>query len=88
MILRLPAEHEYGEISLQMVLSSNRHSRASAIGLRTDQPKADAGIQVCFGELAWIPAFAGMTEPRRPFVFIPAEVFSKEVTTSTREWRF
>src|SRR3970282_1605574 len=23
------------------------------------------GIQVCCAELAWIPAFAGMTEPRR-----------------------
>src|SRR3972149_4070705 len=26
---------------------------------------AHAGIQVCCAELAWIPAFAGMTEPRR-----------------------
>ena len=26
---------------------------------------AQAGIQVCFGELAWIPAFAGMTETNR-----------------------
>src|SRR3970282_1758656 len=26
---------------------------------------AHAGIQFCCAELAWIPAFAGMTEPRR-----------------------
>src|SRR3989337_2988699 len=26
---------------------------------------AHAGIQVCCAELAWIPAFAGMMEPRR-----------------------
>ncbi|MGZ9174636.1 MAG: hypothetical protein ACXW52_23845, partial [Candidatus Binatia bacterium] len=37
-------------------------------------------------ELAWIPAFAGMTEPRRLFVvhIIPSHVFSKDVTKDTK----
>src|SRR3990172_6240524 len=45
---------------------------------------AHAGIQVCCAELAWIPAFAGMTEPRRAFRSHPKRVFSKEVTKSTK----
>jgi len=38
--------------------------RLSSIG-RPAQPviPAHAGIQVWFAELAWIPAFAGMTNP-------------------------
>ena len=39
---------------------------------------AHAGIQVCSAELAWIPAFAGMTNPGGLFVLIPKQVFSKE----------
>jgi hypothetical protein len=49
---------------------------------------AHAGIQVCCGELAWIPAFAGMTDPGGLFVLIPSSVFSKEDTKSTEESRF
>jgi len=43
---------------------------------------AHAGIQVCSAELAWIPAFAGMTGPRRSLrsQIISAQVFSKERT--------
>jgi hypothetical protein len=47
---------------------------------------AHAGIQVCSAELAWIPAFAGMTEPRRSLrsQTISAQVFSKEDTKGTK----
>jgi hypothetical protein len=47
---------------------------------------AQAGIQVCFGELAWIPAFAGMTEPNRyPASCYHSEpVLSKEDTKATK----
>src|SRR3990172_864108 len=39
---------------------------------------AHAGIQVCCAELAWIPAFAGMTEPRRASSFSsPNEYFQR-----------
>ena len=41
---------------------------------------AHAGIQVCYSELASIPAFAGMTDPGGLFVLIPSQVFSKEDT--------
>src|SRR3972149_9616416 len=50
---------------------------------------AHAGIQVCCAELAWIPAFAGMTEPRRASSFsYPKGVFSKEDTKSTKFKKF
>jgi hypothetical protein len=45
---------------------------------------AHAGIQVCCGELAWIPAVAGMTDPSGLFVLIPSSVFLKEDTKSTK----
>jgi hypothetical protein len=62
MILRSPTKNENGEIALHVVLSSTRHSRAS-------------GIQVRSVELAWIPAFAGTTDPGGLFVLIPAQIF-------------
>src|SRR3990172_10041281 len=52
MILRSPAENENAVICFHMCSP------------RLVIP-AHAGIQVCCAELAWIPAFAGMTEPRR-----------------------
>ena len=38
----------------------------SALGSPRLVIPAHAGIQVSSAELAWIPAFAGKTEPRRP----------------------
>ncbi|MGZ8427723.1 MAG: hypothetical protein ACXWYD_22480, partial [Candidatus Binatia bacterium] len=69
MSFRSPTEHENGWHSQNMI-PSIRHSRA----------RGNPGL-FC-AELAWIPAFAGMTEPRSLFVvhIIPAHVFSKEVT--------
>jgi len=55
MSLRSSAEDENGGIFHHRVLPSNRHSRA----------RGNPGL-LC-AELAWIPAFAGMTETRRPF---------------------
>ena len=52
MILRSPTDNENVGISLHRVLSSTRHSRA----------RGNPGL--FSNELAWIPAFAGMTEPR------------------------
>ena len=50
-----------------LIFSSTRHSRASG----------NPGV-VC-AELAWIPAFAGMTDSGRLFVsWIATDVFSKE----------
>ena len=74
MSLRSPTEHENGGISLHRVLPSTRHSRA----------RGNPGL-FC-AELAWIPAFAGTTEPSGLFVLqiIPAYVFSKEDTKSTK----
>ncbi|MGZ9262785.1 MAG: hypothetical protein ACXW6V_25255, partial [Candidatus Binatia bacterium] len=68
-----PTEHENGWHSQNMI-PSIRHSRA----------RGNPGL-FC-AELAWIPAFAGMTEPRSLFVvhIIPAHVFSKEDTKSTK----
>jgi len=54
MNLRSSAEDENRGISLHVVLPSTRHSRA----------RGNPGW--FSAELAWIPAFAGMTEPRRP----------------------
>src|SRR3970282_2291334 len=54
MSLRSSAKDENGGISLRRVLPSTRHSRA----------RGNPGW--FSAELAWIPAFAGMTEPRRP----------------------
>jgi len=51
--LRSSADDENGGISLHGVLPSNRHSRA----------RGNPGL-LC-AELAWMPAFAGMTETRR-----------------------
>ncbi|MGZ9213057.1 MAG: hypothetical protein ACXW53_14270, partial [Candidatus Binatia bacterium] len=66
-------EHENGWHSQNMILSI-RHSRA----------RGNPGL-FC-AELAWIPAFAGMTEPRSLFVahIIPAHVFSKEARRTRR----
>ncbi|MEA2659344.1 MAG: hypothetical protein QOF64_1940 [Candidatus Binatota bacterium] len=36
---------------------------------------AHAGIQVRSVELAWIPAFAGTTDPGGLFVLIPTQIF-------------
>ncbi|MGZ8443905.1 MAG: hypothetical protein ACXWXZ_10945 [Candidatus Binatia bacterium] len=74
MSLRSPTEHENGWHSQNMLPSSIRHSRAHG----------NPGL-FC-AELAWIPAFAGMTEPRRLFGvhIIPSQVFSKEVTKDTK----
>ena len=70
MSLHSPTEHENGWHSQNMLPSSIRHSRA----------RGNPGL-FC-AQLAWIPAFAGMTEPRRLFVvhIIPSQVFSKEDT--------
>ena len=57
MSLRSSTEHENGGISLHRVRSSTRHSRA----------RGNPGL-LC-AELAWIPAFAGMTETMRPLRF-------------------
>src|SRR5262249_43344348 len=56
------------EIPLDRALPSGRHSRA----------RGNLGLFRI--ELAWIPAFAGMTKPRRPLRSAdhPAHVFSKE----------
>ena len=74
MSFRSPTEHENGSHSQNMLPSSIRHSRARGI----------PGL--VYTELAWIPAFAGMTEPWRLFVvhIIPSHVFSKEDTKSTK----
>ena len=86
MSLRPPTEHENGGISLHRVLSSTRHSRArgnpglfgrisldTRFSLRLIRPKPCGG-------------FAGTTEPSGLFVLqiIPAHVFSKEDTKSTK----
>jgi hypothetical protein len=67
MSVRSPREYENGSHSQNMLDSSFSRTRESRF--------------VC-AELAWIPAFAGMTEPRRLFVvhIIPSHVFSKEDT--------
>ncbi len=54
MSLHSPTEHENGLYSQNMLPASIRHSRA----------RGNPGF-FC-AQLAWIPAFAGMTEPRRP----------------------
>ena len=54
MSLRSPTDYENGWISLRGVLFSTRNSRV----------RGNPGW--FFAELAWIPAFAGMTEPRQP----------------------
>ena len=74
MSLRSPTEHENGWHSQNMLPSSIRHSRA----------RGNPGL-FC-AELAWIPAFAGMTEPRWLFVvdIIPSQVFSKEARRTRR----
>ncbi|MGZ9257770.1 MAG: hypothetical protein ACXW50_25365, partial [Candidatus Binatia bacterium] len=74
MSLRSPTEHENGWHSQNMLPCSIRQSRA----------RGNPGL-FC-AELAWIPAFAGMTEPRRLFVvhIIPSHVFSKELTKDTK----
>jgi hypothetical protein len=70
MSLRSSTDYESGGNSFHMVLPSTRHSRARGNpGLFSD-------------ELAWIPAFAGMTERRRPLRSTdhPTTVLSKELT--------
>ncbi len=58
MSLRSSAEDENGGISLHRVLPSNRHSRPVEL-----QPVLHGGNPgLLCAELAWIPAFAGMTE--------------------------
>ncbi len=61
-------------IPTNMLPYSIRHSRA----------RGNPGL-FC-AELAWIPAFAGMTEPRSLFIvhIILSQVFSKEVTKDTK----
>ena len=74
MSLHSPTEHENGLYSQNMLPSSIRHSRA----------RGNPGL-FC-AELAWIPAFAGMTgapEALRVHI-IPSHVFSKEDTKSTK----
>jgi hypothetical protein len=70
MSLRSPTDYENGWLPLHMLLCSNRHSRARG------NPGSFSA------ELAWIPAFAGMTEPWCLIIakIIPAQVFSKEDT--------
>src|SRR3990172_1062430 len=48
---------------------------------------AHAGIQVCCAELAWIPAFAGMTEPRRASWFSSPNGYFQRSTRRTRRFR-
>jgi hypothetical protein len=74
MSLRSPTEHENGSHSQNMLPSSIRHSRA----------RGNPGL-FC-AELAWMPAFAGMTDPLRLFVvhIIASHVFSKKVTKDRR----
>src|SRR3990172_6128669 len=48
---------------------------------------AHAGIQVCCAELAWIPAFAGMTEPRRAFSFSSPNGYFQRRARRTRRVR-
>ncbi len=72
MSLRSSAEDENGGISLHRVLPSTRHSRA----------RGNPGW--FSAELAWIPAFAGMTEPRRPLRSHSLTKFSKEFTKDTK----
>src|SRR3972149_3041258 len=45
---------------------------------------AHAGIQVCCAELAWIPAFAGMTEPRRASWFSSPNGYFQRRTRRTQ----
>ena len=54
MSLRSPTETEKGKIPLHTLVPSTRHSRA----------RGNPGL--VSAKLAWIPAFAGMTEPGRP----------------------
>jgi hypothetical protein len=72
MSLRSSTDNENGRIPLHMLNSPNRHSRA---GGNPDLIPA---------ELAWIPAFAGMTEPRNRFVtqINHVEIFAKEARRS------
>ena len=75
MSLRSSAVYEIGWLPLHTLLCSNRHSRAG--GNPGSFP----------AELAWIPAFAGMTEHRWPHRYADhsqAQVFSKEDTKSTK----
>src|SRR3972149_330189 len=48
---------------------------------------AHAGIQVCCAELAWIPAFAGMTEPRRASSFSSPNGYFQRRHEGHEEWR-
>src|SRR3989338_8620627 len=48
---------------------------------------AHAGIQVCCAELAWIPAFAGMTEPRRASSFSSPNGYFQRRSRRTRRFR-
>jgi len=45
---------------------------------------AKAGIQVCSADLAWIPAFAGMTVPGGLLVFIRIPGIFEERTKDTK----
>ena len=58
--------------------------RTRSPSIRHSRARGNPGL-FC-AELAWIPAFAGMTEPRRLFVvhIIPSHVFSKDDTKSTK----
>ena len=50
---------------------------------------AHAGIQVCCAELAWIPAFAGMTEPRQASSFSsPNGYFQRRTRRARRKEDF
>ncbi|MGZ9188205.1 MAG: hypothetical protein ACXW6R_26395, partial [Candidatus Binatia bacterium] len=70
MSLRSSTEYKIGLYSQNMLPSSIRHSRA----------RGNPGL-FC-AELAWIAAFAGMTEPPEALRvhIIPSHVFSKEDT--------
>ena len=68
MSFRSPTDYENGGNSFHMVLPATRHSRA----------RGNPGL--FSAELAWIPAFAGMTERRWPLQSTDhrTHVFSKE----------
>ena len=69
MSLRSSTAYEISGISPPQAISSIRHSRA----------RGNPGL--LSAELAWIPAFAGMTEPRRYLLFTehpPIGIFEGE----------